>query len=75
MNNHPDEVDSKAVLAYGLVNKATIYQIGFCTSKSNVLIYSLQWLARCILVRTTIDSLQKNHGWQEHCPGDDKKYF
>ena len=23
LDNHPDEVDSKAVLAYGLVNKAT----------------------------------------------------
>lgn len=33
LNNHPDEVDSKAVLAYGLVNKATIYQFGIVLLK------------------------------------------
>ena len=32
LNNHPDEVDSKAVLPYGLVNKATLIVLG-----SNVL--------------------------------------
>lgn len=34
-NNHPDEVNAKVVIAYGLVNKRNALLVGLQTSKPN----------------------------------------